>query len=75
MSGSDAPAGRAPGWREVLLVAAVVVGAVLGLAALTWLLPTELQRVVFHTPLAIAVLVGGTVLVLWRVAVRRPPTP
>ena len=75
MSGTETPAGRAPGWREVLLVAAAVVGLVLGAAALTWLLPTELQRVVFHTPLAIAVLVVGTVFVLWRIAVRKPPAP
>ena len=65
----DAPA-RAPGWREVLLVSAAVVAVVLGLAALTGFLPTELQRLVFHSPLAIVVLVAGTVLVLWRVAGR-----
>lgn len=71
--GTDDPAARSPGWREVLAVAIVVVAVVLGAAALTGLLPTELQRLVFHTPLAIGVLVLGTVLVLWRVALRRPP--
>ncbi len=68
------PPARVPGWREVLLVSAVVVAVVLGAAALTGILPIELQRLVFHTPLAILVLIVGTVLVLWRVALRRPPT-
>jgi uncharacterized membrane protein YfcA len=63
---------RAIGWREVLIVAAVAVGAVLGAAFLTAILPTDAQRVVFHTPLLIVVLVVGTGLVLWRIA-RRPP--
>ena len=64
---------RSIGWREVMIVAAVAVGAVLGAAILTAVLPTDLQRVVFHTPLLIAVLVVGTGLVLWRIAARRPP--
>ncbi len=64
---------RAAGWREVVIVAAVAVAAVLGAAILTAVLPTDLQRVVFHTPLLIAVLVVGTGLVLWRIAARRPP--
>jgi FtsH-binding integral membrane protein len=66
---------RAAGWREVLLLAAVAVGAVLGAAILTAILPTNLQRIVFHTPLLIVVLLVGTGLVLWRIAVRRPPGP
>ena len=61
------------GWREVLLIAAVAVGAVLGAAFLTAVLPTDAQRVIFHTPLLIAVLLVGTGLVLWRIATRRPP--
>lgn len=64
---------RAIGWRQVLIVAAVAVGAVLGAAVLTAVLPTDAQRVIFHTPLLIAVLVVGTGVVLWRVATRRPP--
>jgi hypothetical protein len=64
--------GRAVGWREVLIVAAAVVGIVLGLAFGTSLLPTDAQRLVFRTPLLIAVLIGGTALVLVRL-VRRPP--
>jgi hypothetical protein len=61
------------GWRQVLIVAAVAVGVVLGAAILTAVLPTDAQRVVFHTPLLIGVLVVGTGLVLWRIAARRPP--
>ena len=64
---------RQLGLREVLLVAAVAVALVLGAAILTAVLPPDAQRVVFHTPLLIAVLVLGTVYVLWRLAVRRPP--
>ena len=65
-------AGRQVGGREVLVVAAVVVAVVLGAAVLTSILPTDLQRIVFHTPLAIAILVAGTGWLLWRIA-RRPP--
>jgi uncharacterized membrane protein len=67
--------GRVIGWREVLIVAAMAVGVVLGAAFLTALLPTDVQRFIFHTPLLIGVLVVGTGLVLWRIAVRRPPEP
>ena len=66
---------RAVGWREVLIVAGVAVGIVLGAAILTSALPTDAQRVIFHTPVLIAVLVVGTALVLWRLATRRPPEP
>jgi FtsH-binding integral membrane protein len=62
-----------PGLREVLLVAALAVAGVLGAAVLTSLLPQEIQRIVFHAPLTIVVLVVGTAFVLWRVATRRPP--
>ncbi len=65
------PVARPAGWREVLIVATVVVAAVLGAAVVTSLLPTGLQQVVFQTPLAIAVLIGGTAWLLWRIA-RRP---
>jgi FtsH-binding integral membrane protein len=66
---------RAVGWREVLIVAAVAVGVVLGAAFLTAVLPADAQRLIFHTPLLIAVLIVGTGLVLWRLAARRPPEP
>ena len=61
------------GARDVVIVAAVAVGAVLGAAVLTSLLPEGVQRFLFHEPVTIAVLVAGTALVLWRVATRRPP--
>lgn len=62
--------GRQPGWREVLLVAVGVVVVVLGLAAVTSVLPTQIQEVVFHTPLLILVLIVGTGYWLWRVSRR-----
>jgi hypothetical protein len=61
-----------PGWRragrDVVLVAVLVVAVVLGAAAVTGVLPEPLQRIVFHTPLAIAVLLVGTGWVLLRIA-------
>jgi uncharacterized membrane protein len=66
---------RTVGWRQVLIVAAAAVAAVLGAAILTAVLPTEAQRVIFHTPLLIGVLILGTGVVLWRLAARRPPEP
>jgi heme A synthase len=65
------PAGRQPGWREVLMVAAGVVGLVLGLAVVTSLLPTQVQEIVFHTPLLIVILIAGTGYWLWRVSRRQ----
>jgi FtsH-binding integral membrane protein len=65
---------RQPGWREVLIVAGVVVAIVLGAAFLTSVLPTGAQEIVFHTPLAIVVLIVGTAWLLWRIA-RRPTGP
>lgn len=62
-----------PGVRQVILVAAAAAAVVLGAAVATGLLPESLQRVVFHAPLTIIVLVVGTTYVLWRVASRRPP--
>lgn len=58
---------RQPGLREVLLVAVAVIAIVLLAAGVTALLPAEGQGVVFHTPLLILVLVGGTAFVLWRI--------
>lgn len=58
---------RQPGVREVLLVAAAVIVTVLIAVLVTAILPREGQQVVFHTPLLIVVLVGGTVAVLWRI--------
>ena len=65
---------RQPGWREVLLLAATAVAVVLGAAVLTSILPTGAQEFVFHTPIAIIVLVIGTAWLLWRIS-RRPAGP
>jgi heme A synthase len=65
--------GRQPGWREVLIVAAIAVAVVLGLAILTSVMPTDVQQVVFHTPILIVVLIVGTGWLLWRIA-RGPAT-
>jgi hypothetical protein len=63
--------GRSPGWREVLLVAIVVLGAVLGLELLSAaLLPV---RDLFRgLPIVIVVLVAGTAAMLLLVMARRP---
>ena len=63
---------RQPGWREVVIVLVGVVAVVLGLAAFTSVLPTQVQQVVFHTPLLIGVLIVGTGWWLWRVSRRQP---
>ena len=47
---------------------AIVVIVVLGLAVLTSALPASLQDAVFRTPIAIILLVTGTLLVLVRLA-------
>jgi len=61
------PDARQPGLGRVLLVGASVIVIVLLAAGVTALLPAEGQAVVFHTPLLILVLIGGTALVLWRI--------
>ena len=63
---------RQPGWREVVLVAAGVVAAVLAAAVLTGLLPTPVQQAIFHGPVVIGVLIGGTAWLLWRISRGRP---
>ena len=65
---------RQPGWREVLVLAAAAVAVVFGAAILTSILPAGIQEIVFHTPLAIIVLIAGTGWLLWRIS-RRPPGP
>lgn len=70
--GGAQPGGAQPGWGQVLVVAALVVLAVLGAAAGTSLLPTEVQRLIFHGPVLIVVLIVGTAWLLWRIARGRP---
>ena len=70
--GGTQPGGAQPGWRQVLVVATLVVLAVLGAAAGTSLLPTEVQRLIFHGPVLIVVLIVGTAWLLWRIARGRP---
>jgi high-affinity Fe2+/Pb2+ permease len=69
------PAGRQPGWPEVVAVAAAAVAVVLGAGLLTGLLPAEVQAVVFHTPIAIGFLIVGTGWLLWRISRREPQGP
>jgi hypothetical protein len=61
------PGDRQPGIPGVLLAAGTAGAVVVGAALLTALLPREGQDLIFHTPLLIAVLIGGTALVLWRI--------
>jgi hypothetical protein len=72
-SATTAPPNPSPGWREVLLVAVAVVALALGAAAVTGLLPPAGQDVIFRTPLVIVVLLVGTVGLMVRLAMRRPP--
>ena len=58
-----------------MAVAAAAVAVVLGAGMLTGLLPKEIQDIVFHTPIAIAVLIIGTGWLLWRIARREPQSP
>lgn len=62
-----------PGARQVVLVAGAAAAVVLGAAVVTGILPDPIQRIIFHAPLTILVLIIGTSLVLWRVATHRPP--
>jgi hypothetical protein len=64
---------RTVGWREVLIVAAATVGAVLAISLLTTILPPDVRQFVSRTPLLIGVLIVGTGFVLWRIAASRPP--
>jgi hypothetical protein len=64
---------RQPGVREVLLVASAVIALVMAAAGATALLPSGVQGIVFHTPLLIVMLLGGTTYVLWRI-LRSPGT-
>ncbi len=54
-------------------MAVAVVALALGLAAATGLLPPAGQDLVFRTPLVIVVLLIGTIGLMVRLAMRRPP--
>ena len=59
---------REVGLAQVVVVAAACVAVVAAAVVLTILLPDDLESVVYRTPLAIAVLIGVTAVVLWRIA-------
>ena len=59
---------REVGPGRVLLAAAACVAIVAAAVVLTVILPDDIEQVVYRTPLAIAVLVGVTAVVLWRIA-------
>jgi hypothetical protein len=65
------PVGRTPGWREVLLIAAAVLGAVLGLELLSTVVPA-VGEVFRGFPLVIVGLVAGTGGLLLMLLLRRP---
>jgi UDP-N-acetylglucosamine:LPS N-acetylglucosamine transferase len=59
--------------REVGLLAVLIVGGVLGVAALATFVP-PVRDLFDRLPIAILVLIGGTAWVLWRIT-RRPAPP
>jgi len=59
------------GWREVVVVAALAVGAVLAIEVVTTLVP-GLRDVLGATPILALVLVVVTGGLLWRIATRAP---
>ncbi|MEX2011728.1 MAG: hypothetical protein WEF51_05785 [Chloroflexota bacterium] len=58
--------------REVGLLAVLVVGGVLGVAALATFVP-PVHDLFDRLPIAIVVLIGGTAWVLWRITRRTGP--
>ena len=63
---------RAIGWREVLIVAAIAVAAVLAVNALATFVPA-IGNVFQRTPVIVVVLIVASAVLLWRVAARQPP--
>jgi hypothetical protein len=59
------------GLRSVVAVAAAVVAVVLAVAAVAIFVP-GVRDLFAHLPIAIAVLVGGTAWVLWRITRNSP---
>ena len=64
-------AGPSPGWREVLLVVALLVGAVIAVEVLSAVLP-PVREAFRGFPVTIVVLVVGTVGLLLLIGLRRP---
>ncbi len=62
---------HAPGVTEVMLVALAIVGVVALAVVVTQLLPNDIEDLVYRTPIAIGVLIGGTAIVLWRISRRQ----
>jgi hypothetical protein len=65
---------RTVGWREVLIVAAIAVAAVLAAQVIATLVP-PIGDVIRATPVIVVLMVVVTALVLWRIAAPRPPEP
>ena len=65
---------RGIGWREVLIVGAVAVAAVLGAQVVSELFPA-VGDVFRQTPVVVIGLVIATGIVLWRIAAGRPGEP
>jgi hypothetical protein len=63
---------RTVGWREVLIVAAVAVAAVLAAQVVATLVP-PIGALMRATPVIVVLMVVVTGWVLWRIAARRPP--
>lgn len=61
---AEDPGPRQPGLARVLLVGVSVVAVVAAAVLLTVILPDDIEAFVYDTPLAIAVLIGGTAAVL-----------
>jgi UDP-N-acetylglucosamine:LPS N-acetylglucosamine transferase len=74
--GSEPRAADEASWRdeirEVGLLAVLVVGGVLGVAALATFVP-PVHDLFDRLPIAIIVLIGGTAWVLWRITRRTDP--
>lgn len=66
----EPPGGHPPGWREVLLVAALVLGAVFAAELASAAIP-PVGEAFRGFPLTIAILVAGTVGLFVLLAVRR----
>jgi hypothetical protein len=64
---------RQPGWPQILTIAVVIVAIVLAIAAISNLVPS-VGNAFASFPVLIAVLIVGTVLVVWRI-LRAPSAP